>query len=149
MARVIPLAQDPADNILTNRTAISNNLHNIRRHVDGERILNDRNLGLLFDNTGGLNNILQSAQQLQGLPQRHANLQQNLDNIRAERDNLNNQVARQQVMINDAHGMLIGAQQEAVNLQAQLLRHIPALRHSNNALRQCREDKGLLEYNRD
>ena len=45
--------------ILTNRTAMSNSLQAIRRHLDGTRVLNPVNLERNFDNiTNGLDDIL-------------------------------------------------------------------------------------------
>ena len=48
--------------ILTNRTAMSNSLQAIRRHIDGSRVLNPVNPGQNFDNTitDGLETILRN-----------------------------------------------------------------------------------------
>ena len=82
---------DPVAIILTNRIAMSNSLQAIRRHIDGSRVLNPVNLGRNFDNiTDGLDTILRNGTQLQGIVQENRNLQQNIANITAERDQYQN-----------------------------------------------------------
>src|SRR6266542_1842797 len=113
---------------------MSNSLQAIRRHIDGSRVLNPVNLGRNFDNiTNGLDSILRNGSQLQGIVQENRNLQQNIANITAERNQYQNLLNAENRQVRDLRHQLNDARAQVLRTDRMLT---DALNDERNARRQ-------------